>query len=107
PPAHGPQGQGLRGVRGAHLRGDRLSQAQRRQHRRELFAPVHPMKTKKRTSPPTFLVGDIGGTRTRLALYTDKGRAPLFESVLPSQEYRTFDEIAAQFLAETDAPHPG
>jgi glucokinase len=62
----------------------------------------------KKPSPsgPTVLVGDIGGTRTRLALYSASGRAPLSEAIFPSQEHATFDEIAERFLASSSAPHP-
>jgi glucokinase len=52
------------------------------------------------------LVGDIGGTRTRLALHDAAGRAPLSEAVLPSRDHATFEEIAERFLAESGAPHP-
>ena len=41
PPAHDAQGQGVQGLRGAHLRGDRLPQAQGRHHQRQLLAPLH------------------------------------------------------------------
>jgi glucokinase len=61
---------------------------------------------RKRTSPPSILVGDIGGTRTRLALYDASGRKLLLEAVLPSSEYMNFDDIALAFLARSHAPHP-
>jgi len=66
------------------------------------------MKTKPLPLPigRTFLVGDIGGTRTRLAIYKANGRVPLVEAVLPSQEHKTFEEIAVRFLAEANAPRP-
>ncbi len=54
----------------------------------------------------TFLVGDIGGTRTRLALHAEGGRTALLESVFPSREHATFEEIAERFLAGSTAPHP-
>lgn len=60
-------------------------------------------KAKERT---TVLVGDVGGTRTRLALHDINGRAPLAEAVLPSREHATFEEIAQRFLAEAGHPHP-
>ena len=63
--------------------------------------------TQKSTSAQrTYLVGDVGGTRTRLALYSSKGRAPLAEAVHPSREHATFDEIAERFLAGVDVPPP-
>ncbi|MEP7122553.1 MAG: glucokinase [Byssovorax sp.] len=55
---------------------------------------------------PTFLVGDVGGTHTRLAIFDATGRAPLFESVLPSREFATFDEAAARFLHEAGGSPP-
>ncbi len=64
---------------------------------------------KKKGTPgqqKTYLVGDVGGTRTRLALYASKGRAPLAEAVLPSREHATFEEIAERFLAASTSPHP-
>jgi glucokinase len=62
--------------------------------------------SKKRTAGPVYLVGDVGGTRTRLALHGDEGRAPLAEAVVPSREHATFEEIAERFLAEAALPHP-
>jgi glucokinase len=61
---------------------------------------------RKRTSTPSILVGDIGGTRTRLALYDGSGRKLLLEAVLPSTEYTSFDDIALSFLARSHVPHP-
>jgi glucokinase len=55
---------------------------------------------------PPILVGDIGGTRTRLALYDRSGRKLLHEIVRPSREYATFDEIALGFLAESGLGPP-
>jgi glucokinase len=61
---------------------------------------------KKRSSTPSILVGDIGGTRTRLSLYDGRGKSLLLEAVLPSREYATFEEIAERFLESEEAPHP-
>jgi glucokinase len=55
---------------------------------------------------PTYLVGDIGGTNTRLAIFDAAGKKPLFEAVLPSHEYATFDEAAEVFLAEAGGAPP-
>jgi glucokinase len=55
---------------------------------------------------PTFLVGDIGGTNTRLAIFDAEGRSPLFEAVLASREHATFDEAAELFLAEAGGAPP-
>src|SRR5438045_5340273 len=57
-------------------------------------------------SPRTVLVGDIGGTHTRLALYDARGKEQLAEIVRPSRGYATFEEIALGFLAERRLPHP-
>lgn len=65
------------------------------------------MATTKRASPTSLLVGDIGGTNTRLALYDAAGRRALAEGVFPSREHASFEEIALPFLARSDAPHPG
>ena len=47
-----------------------------------------------------ILVGDIGGTNTRLALYGPRGKKPVAELVRPSREHQTFEEIAQPFLRE-------
>lgn len=61
---------------------------------------------KQRSSASSILVGDIGGTRTRLSLYDARGRSLLLDAVLPSREHATFDEIAQQFLSTSNQPHP-
>src|SRR5512145_2597438 len=61
---------------------------------------------KKRSGAPSILVGDIGGTRTRLSLYDGRGKSLLHEAVLPSREHATFDEIALRFLSSSTHPHP-
>ncbi|HSN97720.1 MAG TPA: glucokinase, partial [Candidatus Nanopelagicales bacterium] len=65
------------------------------------------MATKKRSLATSLLVGDIGGTNTRLALYNSPGTRALAEAVFPSREHQSFEEIALAFLARTSAPHPG
>jgi glucokinase len=62
------------------------------------------MKTSKKRA--TILVGDIGGTRTRLALYEHPKKTLLHEAVRPSREHATFDEIALAFLAEAGVGPP-
>ena len=49
-----------------------------------------------------LLAGDIGGTKTHLAIYTlEKGpRAPLVEARFPSDDYPHLEDIALEFLAE-------
>ncbi len=47
-----------------------------------------------------LLVGDIGGTKTHLALFEDeKSRTPYLEKKFPSQEYPGLTEIVNEFLA--------
>jgi glucokinase len=50
-----------------------------------------------------LLAGDIGGTKSRLALFADGGdpRRPLAEEVLPSGRYPGVEELIGAFLART------
>ncbi len=58
-----------------------------------------------RAASSTILVGDIGGTHTRLSLYDRQGKRLLLESVLPSRAYDQFEDVAQQFLGtSTYAP---
>lgn len=54
----------------------------------------------------SILVGDIGGTNTRLRLTDPSGRRTLVEAVFPSRDYARFEDVARPFLANADAPHP-
>jgi glucokinase len=46
-----------------------------------------------------LLVGDIGGTKTHLALFEDgKGRTPYLEKKFPSRDYPGLTEIVEEFL---------
>ena len=63
-------------------------------------------KRARRAPGPTFLVGDVGGTHTRLAIFDATGRAPLFEAVLASREHATFEEAAERFLHEAGGAPP-
>lgn len=54
----------------------------------------------------SMLVGDIGGTRTRLSLYDGQGKGLLAEAVLPSREYGRFEDVAQQFLGSATHPPP-
>lgn len=47
-----------------------------------------------------LLAGDVGGTKTRLAVFsTEAGpRHPIAEVVLPSQEFASFEALAVEFL---------
>ena len=59
-----------------------------------------------RSTSSTILVGDIGGTRTRLSLYDRQGKQLLLEAVLPSREYDRFEDIARQFLSTSPTATP-
>jgi glucokinase len=52
-----------------------------------------------------ILVGDIGGTKTVLALYAagSSEREPLVEKRYPSSDYQSLRDIVVQFLEEEDA----
>ncbi len=54
----------------------------------------------------SLLVGDIGGTNTRLRITDANGRRSFAEQVFPSREFASFEDIARPFLANADAPHP-
>lgn len=51
-----------------------------------------------------LLAGDIGGTKTSLAIYsTESGpRAPLVEATLPSGRYPSLEALVSDFLADID-----
>jgi glucokinase len=63
-------------------------------------------KPARPASGPTYLVGDVGGTHTRLAIYDAVGRSPLFEAVLSSREHATFEDAAQRFLDEAGLAPP-
>lgn len=52
-----------------------------------------------------FLAGDIGGTKTALALFSADGgpREPARQAVYPSREFDCLDDIVAKFLSGTKA----
>lgn len=60
----------------------------------------------KRKSAYSILVGDIGGTNTRLRLADRTGRKVLVEQVFPSRDHASFEDVARPFLANADVPHP-
>lgn len=64
------------------------------------------MATARARRPATLLVGDIGGTRTRLALYDHRGRTLLRERIYPSREHGGFEAIARAFLDEAGPAAP-
>lgn len=64
------------------------------------------MGTTRRVAATSLLVGDVGGTNTRLALFDAAGKRAITEAVFPSREHASFEEIALPFLARSNAPHP-
>jgi glucokinase len=51
-----------------------------------------------------LLAGDIGGTKTHLALYSpDRGPTPLQEATFPSAAYPSLEVVVAEFLAQANA----
>ncbi len=52
-----------------------------------------------------FLAGDLGGTKTALALFTNSGgpREPIAETVYPSREHHSLEAIVGSFLASHQA----
>jgi glucokinase len=57
--------------------------------------------TEKKTT--TVLAGDIGGTKTNLAVFTTESglRAPLAEASFPSRDYPSLEVLVQEFLART------
>src|SRR5947209_13351339 len=54
-----------------------------------------------------LLAGDIGGTKTKLAIYADEtGRRPLVEATFPSGQYSGLEAIARKLLAQVNLPEP-
>lgn len=53
-----------------------------------------------------LLAGDIGGTKTVLAVFTAEGGAkrPVVERVFPSNQYASLTKLLQEFLAEIDYP---
>ena len=52
------------------------------------------------------LAGDIGGTKTNLAVFSANAgpRAPLAEAISPSGDYPSLEALAYQLLAQVDLP---
>lgn len=65
-----------------------------------------PSKIRATTPEPTLLVGDIGGTNTRLSLYDRRGKRLLASLVAPSRDYASLEDIARPFLASAGIGHP-
>ena len=53
-----------------------------------------------------LLAGDIGGTKTVLAIYTKEGdpHQPFIEATFPSDEYSSLTEIVKEFLSRINPP---
>jgi glucokinase len=51
-----------------------------------------------------LLAGDIGGTKTNLAVYSPESgpRAPLAEETFPSDAYASLEDVVSEFLARLD-----
>lgn len=56
---------------------------------------------------PTVLVGDVGGTRTRLALYARGARKAIAETIVRSGEHAGLEPIVERFLEEGAHARPG
>lgn len=53
-----------------------------------------------------LLAGDIGGTKTNLAVFTRESgwRVPIAEATFPSADYASLEEVVSGFLAQHDFP---
>jgi glucokinase len=53
-----------------------------------------------------LLVGDVGGTKTSLALVSAEGgpRDPVVETTFPSREYSNLGDLVSEFLSQVDFP---
>ncbi|MCA9263326.1 MAG: glucokinase [Planctomycetales bacterium] len=51
-----------------------------------------------------YLAGDVGGTKTILALYSESRgpRSPVVETIFRSRDYEQFEQIACQFVEDND-----
>ncbi len=47
-----------------------------------------------------FLAGDIGGTKTHLALYEKLEKKPIKEETYPSKEFKSLEEVVVNFLSD-------
>lgn len=45
-----------------------------------------------------ILAGDVGGTNTRLGIFSSDGRTPVRVEIFPSAAHKSFEEIAKKFL---------
>ena len=53
-----------------------------------------------------LLAGDIGGTKTNLAVYSPKAglRRPLAEATFPTANYSSLEELVEEFLTQINFP---
>src|SRR5260370_37666150 len=53
-----------------------------------------------------LLAGDIGGTKTNLAVFTRESgwRVPIAEATFPSAGYASLEELVREFVAQHDFP---
>ena len=58
---------------------------------------------KKKAEEPILLVGDVGGTSTRLALHKPGKRAPEVSAILQSRDFDGLEPIVKGFLAPLKA----
>jgi len=63
-----------------------------------------PMQSKR--TPKTWLVGDIGGTNTRVALFDAASQKPLRELVRQSREHSSFEAIVDELFASLGDARP-
>ena len=53
-----------------------------------------------------LLAGDIGGTKTALAILSDEAgpHAPLMQTEVHSADYASLEAIAAEFIGQSELP---
>lgn len=64
------------------------------------------MKTQATKAKGSILVGDIGGTNTRLSIYDSGGQKQLAEAAFANREHASFEAIARSFIEGSSAPSP-
>ena len=62
---------------------------------------------KKPSAEPLLLVGDVGGTNSRLALYAPRGKKAVAEKSFLSREHPSLEAIVDRFLLEAERPALG
>jgi len=56
------------------------------------------------TNKPLILAGDIGGTKTNLAVFAAGNSCPLAETTFPSMDYADLESMISAFLADKGLP---